>query len=89
MNARTAAAVAAAASCTDSRCTDGLTACEGCHGWGVVNPKGKAYRWAHKGDLPSWAVPHADCNGTGLRECGCTPLGATERASLAGLSVAS
>lgn len=88
MNARTVAAVAAAASCSDSRCTDGITACHGCHGWGVVNPKGKAYRWAHKGDLPAWAVPHEECNGTGFRACGCRELSVAERAVLEGKAAA-
>jgi hypothetical protein len=78
-----------ASTCTDNRCTDGVTWCAECNGWGVLNPKGKRYRIAHKGPLPAWAVRHDGCNGTGMRECGCTPLGATERASLSGLAVAS
>jgi hypothetical protein len=62
--------------------------CAGCNGWGALNPKGKRYRIAHKGPLPSWAVPHEACNGTGLRECGCQPLDAGARATLAGTPVA-
>jgi len=73
-----------ASSCSDTRCTAGVTACEGCHGWGVVNPRGKPYRWAHKGPLPEWAIPHDACNGTGMRACGCQPLDAAAIASLAG-----
>jgi hypothetical protein len=80
---------ATATSCQDTRCTVGVTWCAGCNGWGALNPKGKRYRIAHKGPLPSWAVPHEACNGTGLRECGCRPLGPAERATLTGHALAS
>lgn len=76
------AAAVTAGPCTDSRCTDGITWCAGCHGWGVVNPKGKAYRIACK-QLPAWAIPHGDCNGTGMRACGCRQLDAAAVATLA------
>jgi hypothetical protein len=54
----------------------------------VLNPKGKRYRIACK-QLPPWAVPHADCNGTGLQACGCRPLGPVDLASLTGQRAAS
>lgn len=73
-----------ASTCTDTRCTDGVTWCASCHGWGVVNPRGKPYRIRHRGPLPEWAVPHADCHGTGLRACGCQPLDAATAATLTG-----
>jgi hypothetical protein len=69
--------------CNDTRCTAGITWCAECHGHGALNPKGKRYRIKCKA-LPEWAVPHDDCAGTGLRECGCTPLGVAERAVLTG-----
>jgi hypothetical protein len=78
-----------ASTCTDTRCTDGVTWCPGCNGHGVVNPKGKRYRIAHRGPLPTWAIPHPDCNGTGLRACGCRPLSPAERATLTGHAIAS
>jgi len=68
--------------CTDTRCTDGITSCTGCNGWGVVNPKGKKYRAACK-EIPSWAVPHDACLGTGLAACGCRELDSATRAILA------
>lgn len=39
--------------CSDTRCTDGVTWCAGCHGWGVLNPKGRRYRIGHRGPLPA------------------------------------
>lgn len=79
---------ATAAPCTDPRCTDGITWCAGCHGWGIVNPRGKPYRIRHKGPLPTWAIPHDACNGTGLRTCGCRPLDPAARATLTGTAAA-
>jgi hypothetical protein len=67
------ARVAAASTCGDPRCTDGVTWCATCHGWGVLNPSGKAYRMACKA-LPVWAVRHEMCNGTGTLACGCRKL---------------
>lgn len=75
------------AACRDTRCTDGMTWCAGCNGHGVVNPKGKRYRIARRGPLPAWAVPHEECNGTGLVRCGCTPLDVAQAASLLGQRV--
>jgi hypothetical protein len=49
------------------------------HGHWVLNPRAKRYRIACK-QLPAWAVPHADCHGTGLRACGCRPLSPVELA---------
>jgi len=78
-----AAALAVVPSCDDTRCTDGITSCAGCNGWGVVNPKGKRYRVKCK-ELPTWAVPHKDCHGTGLAACGCRELDAVAAATLGG-----
>ena len=80
---RAAAGLPPVQTCRDSRCTDGVTWCAGCHGHGVLNPRGKRYRIACK-QLPAWAVPHDACNGTGLRACGCRPLSAGELATLGG-----
>lgn len=71
--------------CTDTRCTDGITWCAGCNGHGVLNPKGKRYRIAST-SIPGWAVEHADCNGTGLRRCGCRDLAPVELDVLAGVA---
>lgn len=66
----------------DKRCDgDGVTACQGCHGWGVTSPRGKAYRWACK-SLPAWAVAHEACHGTGLAVCGCVPVDDGTRAAI-------
>lgn len=75
------------AACRDTRCTDGVTACQPCHGWGMVNPRGKAYRWGHKGPLPEWAVPCEACHGTGLVGCGCRPLDVAAAATVLGQRV--
>mgnify|MGYP003575454947 CR=1 FL=1 len=69
--------------CRDFRCTDGVTWCAGCNGHGVLNPKGKRYRISCR-QLPTWAVPHEACAGTGLAVCGCTELDAVTRTALGG-----
>jgi len=46
-----------------------------------AQPRGKRYRIARK-QLPTSAVPHPDCHGTGLRAGGCRPLSAVELATL-------
>lgn len=74
------------AGCGDDRCTDGVTWCQDCHGHGVVNPKGKRYRIKCT-ELPAWAVTHEACGGTGMRECGCTPLDDQTRAVVLGQGV--
>lgn len=79
----TALRVVAPVTCTDSRCTDGVTWCVSCNGWGVLNPKGRRYRVACT-QLPAWAVPHAECHGTGLLACGCRPLAPVEALTLLG-----
>lgn len=68
--------------CRDTHCTDGITWCPGCNGWGVLNPKGKKYRQACR-QIPPWAVAHDACGGTGLRACGCVELRPDELAVLA------
>ncbi|OLT09677.1 hypothetical protein BJF78_30090 [Pseudonocardia sp. CNS-139] len=70
----------------DTRCTDGITWCAECNGHGLLSQRGQRYRVKRRSPLPPWAVEHAECNGVGMRECGCRPtLGAAERKALAGV----
>lgn len=78
-------------SCTDYRCTLGITACVECNGFGMVNPVGKRYR--KQENIPSWAVVHQACHGTGLVVCGqrdlqTEPLAEDEAATLGLVAVA-
>jgi hypothetical protein len=50
---------------------------------GRLNPRGRRYRIARK-QLPTSALPHPDCHGTGLRAGGCRPLSTVELATLRG-----
>ena len=50
---------------------------------GTLNPRGRRYRIARK-QLPTSAVPHPDCHGTGLRAGECRPLSTVELATLRG-----
>jgi hypothetical protein len=60
--------------CVDRRCTDGVTWCEPCHGYGVMTMGGKRYRVKGNGkNIGATAIPHVLCSGTGLAVCGCTP----------------
>ena len=61
--------------CSDHRCTDGITMCAACNGYGVLTMGGRKYRLRSGGrNIGATAVPHADCYGTGLVPCGCVPL---------------
>lgn len=76
-------------SCTDHRCTDGITWCAGCNGYGVLTMGGRKYRLRGQGrNIGTSAVPHEDCSGTGLAACGCQQLGPVELATIAGVQLA-
>lgn len=65
--------------CTDTRCTDGITWCAGCNGYGVLTMGGRKYRLrSHGRNIGATAVDHELCAGTGLAACGCRPLDAAE-----------
>jgi hypothetical protein len=71
--------------CTDWRCTDGITMCSGCNGYGVLRRNGKKFTLRGKGrHITEAHQPHDACSGTGLAACGCTPLDATAAATLTG-----
>lgn len=66
--------------CTDYRCTDGITMCRGCNGYGVLRHSGRKFTMRGKGRYITDKSPkHDDCSGTGLMECGCVTLDATTR----------
>lgn len=73
-----------AAVCTDTRCTDGITMCQGCNGHGLLSPRGGTYRTKRTDPIPTWAVEHAECNGTGLVDHTCATLDDASLAVLAG-----
>lgn len=69
-----------AQACPDARCTDGLTRCDGCNGYGVVTAGGRRYRLSGGGrNISATAVRHEPCAGTGLAVCGCGRLGADRK----------
>ncbi len=71
--------------CIDYRCTDGITTCRGCNGYGVLRHNGKKFTLRGKGKYITTKSPkHDDCNGTGLAECGCIALDAETARVLTG-----
>lgn len=71
--------------CADHRCTDGVTMCQGCNGYGVLRRTGKRFTLRGGGKYITDASPvHGACKGTGLAVCGCTELDAATVAELAG-----
>lgn len=61
--------------CTDHRCTEGVTECAECNGYGVLTMGGRKYRRKSAGkNIGATAVKHRECNGTGLAVCGCQPV---------------
>lgn len=61
--------------CTDRRCTDGITECIGCNGYGVLRHSGRKFTRRGGGKYITAKSPtHEDCNGTALMVCGCTPM---------------
>jgi hypothetical protein len=77
-------------SCTDPRCTDGITWCADCNGYGVLTMGGRKYKLRGQGrTIGATAVPHEACSGTGMAACGCTPLGPVEIATLSGRQLVS
>lgn len=65
--------------CTDHRCTDGITWCAGCNGYGVLTMGGRKYKLRGQGrTIGDTAVPHEACAGTGLAACGCRELAPLE-----------
>lgn len=76
-------------SCNDVRCTDGVTMCRGCNGYGVTRHSGKPFTLRGKGKYITENSPrHEPCNGTGLTVCGCQPVDAATLASITGRPVA-
>jgi hypothetical protein len=73
-------------SCTDHRCTDGITWCAECNGYGVLTMGGRKYRLRSDGrNIGATAVTHELCCGTGLRICGCVPMDDVTIAILTGV----
>ena len=71
--------------CTDHRCTDGITMCTGCNGYGVLRRGGKKFTLRGRGKYITEAhVAHDACSGTGLAACGCTELDETAVQTLTG-----
>jgi hypothetical protein len=76
--------------CTDPRCTDGMTACmgeEGCNGWGYLTAGGKRYRLKSGGANMAASTSkkvHERCHGLGMVACGCRKLAPEELEFLAG-----
>lgn len=63
--------------CAEVTCSDGLKRCDGCNGWGVVTMGGRRYKLrsgARTIAASSTKQDHAECGGTGLAVCGCTPV---------------
>ena len=75
-----------AGGCTDRRCTDGVTWCEACNGFGVLAGGGKRkYRVRGGGkNISPHAPKHEACHGMGVTACGCVPLDEVTLAMLAG-----
>ncbi len=72
-------------SCTDHRCTDGITWCAGCNGYGVLTMGGRKYKLRGQGrNVGDTAVAHEVCAGTGLAACGCRELAPLELAVIRG-----
>jgi hypothetical protein len=68
--------------CADRRCTDGLTECRGCNGWGVVTMGGRKYKRRSGARTIEQSVTKRDhdaCNGSGLAPCGCVELDSVAR----------
>jgi hypothetical protein len=58
-------------SCADRRCTNGITWCIDCNGYGVLTMGGRKYKVRSNGrNISDTAVTHETCGGTGERECG-------------------
>jgi len=70
--------------CSDRRCTDGVTWCAACNGFGVLTSRGRKYqvRAALRNTISPKGKQHVDCDGTGLQPCGCRVLDAEGLASL-------
>lgn len=76
------------ARCTDHRCTDGITMCLGCNGYGVLTMGGRKYKLRGQGrNIGATAQVHPECNGIGLAACGCAMLEPVELDLLAGPTV--
>jgi hypothetical protein len=61
--------------CTDRECTDGVTSCRGCNGYGVLRHTGRKFTKRGRGKYITERSPqHDECNGTGLAACGCLVL---------------
>jgi hypothetical protein len=63
--------------CTDHRCTDGITECQGCNGFGWVTMAGRKYRKRtgyRNLQASTTKQVHEDCHGSGVAVCGCTPV---------------
>lgn len=73
--------------CADTRCTNGVTMCRGCNGWGVLKRNGHRIRMRRdttKYPLSESLPGHHECNATGMVACGCMPLDVAAQITLAG-----
>lgn len=74
--------------CTDDHCTDGITWCATCNGYGVLTMGGRKYKLRGQGrTIGSTAVAHELCAGTGLAVCGCRQLDPIELAVITGAPI--
>jgi DnaJ-class molecular chaperone len=70
--------------CRDFRCTDGLTECEHCNGYGVLRRSGKRFTRRGGGTYITAASPACGhCKGIGEVICGCVDMDAGTVASMA------
>jgi hypothetical protein len=61
--------------CVDPRCSEGITWCAGCNGYGWLTAGGRKYKMRGQGrNIGATAVEHEQCGGTGLAVCGCRQL---------------
>jgi hypothetical protein len=72
--------------CTDHRCSEGVTWCVGCNGFGVLAAGGRRKYRLRSGarNISPNAPTHEPCFGTGLAVCGCVPLDADTVSMLSG-----
>ena len=71
--------------CTDHRCADGVTMCQGCNGYGVLRRNGKRFTLRGRGKhITASSRRHDACSGTGLQVCGCRVVDAATLAEIGG-----
>jgi hypothetical protein len=77
--------------CTDHRCSNGITECQGCNGWGWLTMGGRKYKrrsGARTVQASTTKQPHQDCHGSGEVVCGCQPVTPERLAEITGRELA-